>query len=375
MKRKFSGTGNSLRKKGKFRNYYNLAVTAGSAAAYAGQALYKKWKAQGKPKRAMSKTTTKTRPTTSKMIVAKSGQSQSYTNISYKKHKHSSVMNYLTQPTLYKRIGTVALTSTVSKQGVMNLWSCNITGKASIGSYEGINIENFYAALQVKPDGTQEAGFPVLSTTTSTNLKMYIQNCNIKVDLTNCSQLDGIIEIYDCMSKQSADDLNGPTQDWFDGIADEVAPGFGAASSATVGYTPTQVKQFNIKWKVVKRTKVYMAGGQTHLHTFNFNVNRMVDMAYLNQVVVIKGITYASFVVFRGQPVTDGTTNNIAHGPMKIAAIINSSMTGRMINAVAKKIITVDFQETLTKQQFMDQDGGGIADALAATIADGGGAS
>ena len=77
-------------------------------------------------------------------------------------------------------------------------------------------------------------------------------------------------------------------------------------------------------------------------------------------------------MVWKGQLVDDGATK-VAVGPIKIISSQRTFIKSRILSPTANSYRQYDGQETgLLKQQFMDQDGGGIADALVATVADGG---
>jgi hypothetical protein len=79
-----------------------------------------------------------------------------------------------------------------------------------------------------------------------------------------------------------------------------------------VSCVPTDSQLFKQYFKIVKKTRVFMAPGACHKHTFTIKTNRMLDEYLVSGGYQgIKGFTSWTMMVIRGMPVYDAETATV----------------------------------------------------------------
>ena len=318
-----------------------------------------------------SGTTTKTKTKGGYTIRNGTGMTRSFHTIKYKKKGSIGAAKYITSTCTQESLDTTTNTSLVQQQGVEMLVQIG-TGSGGWAGINGPTLAEIFNNAQTNAAGGYLTG--QLWTTAGLNqpYKLYLQSYVSEISVTNQSQMDSDICLYLLMSKSSNSTSSTPPQNWVAGLSDMKVGTNTAGANTFPGAKPFHSKDFNIYWKVAKKVHLQLGGGATHIHKENILLNRTVDMEYVDGFYAIRGITYCWMMVWKGQLVDDGATK-VAVGPIKIISSQRTFIKSRILSPTANSYRQYDGQETgLLKQQFMDQDGGGIADALVATVADGG---
>ena len=339
-----------------------------------GVGLYKKYSAKN-GKRKFNKKAKKSSDSMPlpRAIKNGSGITRSFHSINYKPTKMGKMAKYMLEPSTYEQIDTRGVQSVIGTQGTTFGFQIGY-GKATGMNIDGPSMISVFNAAQTNATGGYLTGQQYIGGNDNAGYKMFLDSVETDINITSQAQCDAFISIYTLMSKNTADDSQTPEADWSNGLTSQTV-GIGAAGTTQFpGAVPTTSKEFNIRWKVVHEQKLMMGSGASHIHTTKIKYGRLVDMEYFDSHVTVKGITYCHMIVWRGQPVDDGTLNNITTAPVKLIFLKKIKYKTRLVSPSQRNYKQVDNQEIgLTKALFMDQDGGGIADLLVAAIPDAGG--
>ena len=308
-----------------------------------------------------------------KAIKNGSGITRSFHSISYKPTKMGKMAKYMLESSTYEQIDTRGVQSVIGTQGTtFGFQMCY--GKAVGMAVDGPSMISLFNAAQTNALGGYITGQQYIGGNDNAGYKMFIDSVETDLNITNQAQCDSFVSIYTLMSKNTADDGQTPEADWSNGLQSATVGVGTAGNTLFPGAVPTTSKDFNIRWKVVHEQKLMLGSGASHIHTTKIKYGRLVDMEYFDSHVTVKGITYVHMIVWRGQPVDDGTLNNITTAPVKLIMLKKIKYKTRLVSPTQRNYKQVDNQEAgLTKAIFMDQDGGGISDLLVAAVADAGG--
>lgn len=131
--------------------------------------------------------------------------------------------------------------------------------------------------------------------------KFFIDGVTAKFKFNNAGNTLCNIEIYDCIAKTTQTTLQDPVTDWTVGLTDQ---DFTVSQSVTTpGAQPTEIKAFNIKWKILQKTRLSLHPGQFHTHTLSLKHNKILDTSYIEDYEQIRGITTQTFFKVQGIPV------------------------------------------------------------------------
>lgn len=152
-----------------------------------------------------------------------------------------------------------------------------------------------------------------------TNSRVICQEVTSKLLMTNAANTTAVIDIYDVIYRRDVNNATIPNlaQAWIQGDLDQ---GGAAGSYLVPGVTPFSSKSFTQMGKILKKTHILLAQGQTHQHRLNWNPNKVMDYGLAHYGGQFKGLTMETFVVVHGQ-VDDAVTG--LGGPSIGAAKVN----------------------------------------------------
>lgn len=167
-----------------------------------------------------------------------------------------------------------------------------------IGSYFDVtDVSNTFATLQQTLTGqhSSKALFQKLHSTS-----MITNSCNLNTHMT----------IYDVLARQDGSATNvDPVTVFLAGGVDALG---GAASDALIpGYSPFNNPRFTEVYKVLKRTPVVLCPGQTHVHTVDYQPNKLFSnerVTTSNGVGPLGQFSLYTFLIYHGTPVHDKAT-------------------------------------------------------------------
>lgn len=190
----------------------------------------------------------------------------------------------------------------------------------------------------------------------SESYKLFLEKITVKIELHNMTPNTCHIDIYDVIAKQTypsriadgdpgtdGDEVFEPISDWAQGLR-QLAMGTVVTaelpSTARVGTKPTESKVWNMRWRIVKVSSVTMEPSSSHIHTWFFKPNRLIDTAYFTANNIVKGLTHFTMAVTRGglvdsdaSPTFSGASasQGVGYGPAKVGGISQTRYVSRLI--------------------------------------------
>jgi len=176
------------------------------------------------------------------------------------------------------------------------------------------------------------------------------------IKLTNQSPSTCEVDVYFVQSKVSDDSpYEDPSSCWTQGLVATDA-GIGALAPDTfdiaIESKPTSVKNFNMKWRIIKKLCYTMNPGTETKVVYKFKPNRYFDTAYCQEFQTIRGISHDVMFAIRG--VSADTTQGVSVGtvtltPAKMVGTSYIEYTAKMcsvfpeINVVDTNLPTLTF--------------------------------
>lgn len=178
--------------------------------------------------------------------------------------------------------------------------------RSSLQSWEGV-IENNHKV---------QVGVAAAAPTVFVNTKVFLKYITQEHRIMNMSVRPVQIEIYDYTYKQSNGDTitqtlnNGSSAD---NTGDyNVAPWQNSAITLP-GWRPTDSSVINQYIRIVKRKKVWLQAGESHIHVVSARYNKAWNPGFTGtsvQMLNYKGFTFGTFVIAMGS-LSTGTTSGV----------------------------------------------------------------
>lgn len=370
QKRKnFESHGLGMRVWNSGRAAYGAAKTI--QAAWKG---YKQRKTQKKKtgiaNRRIAKYTNKKKKKFNMNTAAQFGSNKSFAVLKYKPTKASRLSKMLTEPATYEIINPFQIFSAnvlhqTNRQTIKTLGG-NFGGRAYGGSNDEI-LTTYNAAIS----SLALSGLPFAAGYRS--VKYGIDSYNGYWEFTNQMQANTEVDIYDLVSKVTKPAYTDPAADWTSGLVDQgQTANAGNAFNYQPRASPTTSKQFNITWKIIKRTRLVLSPGQLHQHSFSFQPKRYLDMEYVQTYEQIKGITCATMFVLRGAPSDDTiglATGTVYMTPQKISGWVKHTYKSHVLGLLARNNNYINnlSDAVLTTTDVINEESGAVVNVLTAT--------
>lgn len=167
--------------------------------------------------------------------------------------------------------------------------------------------------------------------------KMVLDYAFYETSFTNQTPIAIKLTLIDVVTKVSRPLYTQSTTDWVSGYSAYDGP-----STSLAGYPgamPTESKQFNMNWNIVKKTQIHLDAGQTHYHKKLMRWNRCIDYQYYNDYNMIKGMNTELVVIAEGMPVnaTQGlVSSNIALADIKLIVVQKFTVQARVAAILEK---------------------------------------
>ena len=312
------------------------------AKAYTyGKAAYKAYK-QVVPKKHKQKITIKTGGSQIIKAIA-AGTTKSYTSVSNEKYKLPKIIHEITSPTTKETLTGFGVTSNENFQGVSSIpqWRGGLLNDLALTINNSMSYLNVLNTTLSSPS-LQSGQFV---------FKVVLDHLNTITSFTNEGFSNIELEIYDVISKVNSDAYNSPHDSWSQGLANQ---SLGTFVSHLYPYAvPTTSKDFNITWKIVKKTIVELGSGRGHTHTFEHKCNKIFDSQMIYNYQLVKDVTTATMIVVRGTPADSSLTaaiGNVALSPVKLAVVQRVKGQVRMLSQRAQNTFqssTLSFSQNL----------------------------
>lgn len=256
---------------------------------------------------------------------------KSFRKLRYKVPKEMKIMKKVGNVATYRTNNVVQLVGTnglqcVSGDIVMDIGNLGlpiIYSKTAIGElYDKAAI-----AYTRNPDGTGGAfKTQPYDINTGTARKFFLKKAGYHIQISNQAPSTVEVDCYWLMNKTTNEVATDPITAWQKGLT-ETTQGQNSAEAIIrfPGSKPTDSKAFNLEYKVLNKTKVFMVPGADHIFKYEFDVNRILDTSYLTQFERIKGITLQFMLVAKGSVADSSNTKalgTITTTDVKLAGVV-----------------------------------------------------
>jgi len=173
--------------------------------------------------------------------------------------------------------------------------------------------------------------------------KFLLESATYEWHITNTSQVEFKLIIYDLLARNSNVTFKNPITDWATGLTDAQG-GTTEGLTASVGTSrpnskPTLSKEFNVNWKIIRVTELSLSPGRIHEHKFHMKINRVVDWNHWDKYQQVGGFTYFPMIVTQGQPVgTNNAANPVSLGYHEMGFCSTIRLRGRAVTIFPRQI-------------------------------------
>lgn len=277
---------------------------------YANATYYKKSK-KGRAKKRRSKYIKKKQPKRDpKTQYAAGGLVKVY--MGYKKPKAAQALKQLRSDVVMLRRGAFVNGANPGFQSGTNIFSKNTCPMGSedllnffeTGAKRWVVTTNQTGVVQSSvyetiPGKDATVGLPI---TDRTGKRIYIDNVNVYVNMSNQGPTTLEYTVYWLMSKNTEKTFRDPLSLWQDGLIEASKNITPTSDRDEINAKPTTSREFNFVWTIVKKQIGRLDPGSEQKINFKFQPKRFIDVDYLNDHEMIKGITLFPILVCKGVP-------------------------------------------------------------------------
>lgn len=288
---------------------------------------------------------TRTKKKTQIVQAIGSGTSNSMNIVRYKPMKGYNNLKQDTMQDVWRISNRFYFTSLVGQQGAHQLWDWEV---APIGSLltqtrNGILTRLHVNDLMAKCVRTRlEVLDTFLPEATNSIAELWLDRFDCSTMFTNQGPGSVVITIYDCIARKQTSTL--PRTDWDQGI--NMEDGIDQSDPTALGAKPTDSKYFNAHWKITKRTKIELATGRSHEHTYKFSYNGKLPLlsTWNSNFLNLPGLTHNQMIVMHGMPVdntnayTQAGASEVSLDQTKIVGVSNYNFYTRFRTKKQPKI-------------------------------------
>lgn len=318
------------------RGAFRAGSMAYKAARKASFKLPTSIRTKARMRQAQSRTMTKTMTKRKVANVKQDGTGTSRSFCYYGRRKPTKLgkmVRFITSPQWDERVTSLVLSGA--------------TGSQAWGSFSSIlngnDIYNMQNTIQNSiTQGATGLLIPKLGVG-QVSQKIYLVSADFYLQLTNVTNANMTVDLYDCVAKRDRTVTQSPSSDWnFGQSIDEtggISSGTTAAPSAPYS-KPFSSEAFNKFWTVVRTTHVDLAQGRTHEHVHHHSLNRIVDTALFetggSSNYTLKGITSYVMIVARGTPCeTDQNSGSVTLTSARLACVSRTRLSARLLTTAS----------------------------------------
>jgi len=136
--------------------------------------------------------------------------------------------------------------------------------------------------------------------------RIYLENIKSWINMSNQGPTSMEYIIYFLVSKNSEKTFIKPETAWQTGYTSGAKNEPVVMSKNTINAKPTQSRDFNFAWTVVKKVVGKLDPGSEQKISLSFSPKRFVDVDYFNQYEMIKGVTLVPMLVIKGVAASSG---------------------------------------------------------------------
>lgn len=324
------------------RNIYSAAMTARAARKFGNQLKARRVQKQAQQQWlpiSNTQTKTKRKRKTQSVKPIGAGTSNSYNVVKYKPMKGYKNLRQDTMQDVWRISNRFYFTSLMGSQGAHQLWDWESVAPGSLTTQtrNGILTRQHVNELMAKCVRTRfEINDAFVPETASSIAELWLDRFDCTTLFTNQSPGSVVITIYDCIARKQGSTL--PRTDWDQGI--NMEEGQDVSDPTALGSKPTDSKYFNANWKISKITKIELATGRSHEHTYKFSYHGKLPIATtwnaLTAYTNLAGLTHNQMIVMHGMPIDNTNAyaqvggSEVSIDQTKIVGVSNYNFYTRM---------------------------------------------
>lgn len=201
--------------------------------------------------------------------------------------------------------------------------------------------------------------FDILDASGNATTKAYIEGWQGEIRITNQNPGNCEVTIYSLVPRRSMNTASTPVTEFGTGLSDTNGTSTTTKGISNLGVTPYESPQFCSMYKIVKKTVLFMGQGCSHVHKFNFKLNRVFTKDEFSLFNQYKYFTHYFLIVVNGMPYNDENTKTlVATGSCALDIVKIARLRYRGINDQASYYQYTSGQDNVLSQMNMDVGSG-----------------
>lgn len=184
-----------------------------------------------------------------------------------------------------------------------------------------------------------------------TSCKMHLKSMQTEIKIINQGPSTAEVDIYVFIHKNTTSSSKSTIQYWRQGIddidrdiinrVDTVSVGYGSKRARTdPNMKPFTSTDFKRQFYNAHHKKLSLETGREHVQKWNFDINRIIDMDYINDYDKLKGLTCEVVIFTRGalgDTNNDLTVGTVTYGPSKVVGVMNNKLRVGILSTQPKQ--------------------------------------
>jgi hypothetical protein len=223
--------------------------------------------------------------------------------------------------TVVRKNSQYTITSGANVQGVLDVPLLSCAGLSSgTDNYTSVTFEDAFETIF---NTTGDSPSITLSSTARDQNRIALDRFESTLKLSNSGTTPMEVTIYDLLPKRdvpkatyanrfSATVLQSPANTWSTGMTNAVDVE-DTQNFNVLGTLPTNNLKFNTFWKVMKRTKIEMTAGSSHIHRGSNILNTLFNYYDYSEVLGLRSMLCPTIMlVFNGLPTSSELSDSVS---------------------------------------------------------------
>jgi len=149
---------------------------------------------------------------------------------------------------------------------------------------------------------------------------------------------------------------------WDDGMKDADSGTSGNTRGViNLNATPFNSSELCSKFKILKKTVIQLAAGQSHIHKVNIRANRLINRDMVDDYNFYRGVSFLTIAVLHGMPYNDSTDKQlVCVGDAHVDWVKSERHMFRFVKDQETTFGYSKGQQAITAEQIMSSKTGGV---------------
>lgn len=214
-----------------------------------------------------------------------------------------------------------------------------------------------------------------------TSCKLHLKSMQTELKIINQGPSTAEVDIYVFIHKNTTSSSKSTIQYWKQGLddidrniinrVDTTSTGYGSKRAKTdPNMKPFVSTDFKRQYYTTHHKKLSLETGREHIQKWNFDINRIIDMDYINDFDKLKGLTCEVVIFTRGalgDTSNDLTVGTVTYGPSKVVGVLNNKLKFGILSTQPKQwVAPAQFAQETNLYNINDESGNvvDVANAL-----------